>query len=144
MGLDPEVKMIGWISLKRKSPAGAESLVRNDQSTNTNIQGCCTGNLRGHYKFRLQSCGYYLIHDMFCCHCCLVAKSCLTLKDPMNCSLPGFSVHGISQTRIWESVAISFSRGSSWPRDQTCISCTDRQFLCTEPPVQPYILCRVL
>ena len=37
----------------------------------------------------------------------------------MNCSLSGFSVHGISQARILEWVAISFSKGSSWPRDWT-------------------------
>ena len=41
----------------------------------------------------------------------------------MDCSQPGFSVHGISQARIPEWVAISFSRGSSLSRDQTCISC---------------------
>ena len=44
--------------------------------------------------------------------CCLVAKSCLALCDPMDCSLPGFSVHEISQTRILEWVAIPFSKGS--------------------------------
>ena len=48
-----------------------------------------------------------------------VAQSCLTLCDPVDCSLPGSSVHGIFQARILEWVAISFSRGSSWPRDQT-------------------------
>ena len=47
----------------------------------------------------------------------------------MDCSLPGSSVHGIFQARILEWVAISFSRGSSWPRDQTCISCTGRRIL---------------
>ena len=46
-----------------------------------------------------------------------VAQSCLTLCDPMDCSLPGSSVHGILQARILEWVAISFSRGSSQPRD---------------------------
>ena len=55
---------------------------------------------------------------------CLVAKSCPALCNPMDCSLPGSSVHGISQTRILEKVAISFSRGSLWPSDQTHISCT--------------------
>ena len=50
---------------------------------------------------------------------CLVAKSRLTLCDPMDCSLPGSSVHGILQGRILEWVAISFSKGSSWPRDWT-------------------------
>ena len=48
--------------------------------------------------------------------------SCVWLCDPMNYSLPGFSVHEILQTRILEWVAIPFSRGSSWPRDQTHIS----------------------
>ena len=51
-----------------------------------------------------------------------VAQSCLTLCDPMDCSLPGSSVHGIFQARILEWVAISFSRGSSWPRDRTQVS----------------------
>ena len=41
----------------------------------------------------------------------------------MDCSLPGFSIHGIFQARVLEWVAISFSRGSSWPRDRTQISC---------------------
>ena len=45
-----------------------------------------------------------------------------TLCDPVDCSLPGSSVHGILQARILEWVAISFSRGSSWPRDRTRFS----------------------
>ena len=51
-----------------------------------------------------------------------VAQSCLTLCDPMGCSLPSSSVHGILQARILEWVAISFSRVSSRPRDQTPVS----------------------
>ena len=51
-----------------------------------------------------------------------VAQSCLTLCDPVDCSLPGCSVHGILQARILEWVAISFLRGSSRPSDQTWIS----------------------
>ena len=47
----------------------------------------------------------------------------------MDYSLPGSFVHGISQARILEWVAISFSRGSSWPRNRTQISCTGRQIL---------------
>ena len=46
-----------------------------------------------------------------------VAQSCLTLWDPMDCSLPGSSLHGILQARVLEWVAIAFSRGSSRPRD---------------------------
>ena len=51
-----------------------------------------------------------------------VAQSCPTLCDPIDCSLPGFSVHGIFQARILEWVAVSFSRGSSQPRDWTQVS----------------------
>ena len=51
-----------------------------------------------------------------------VAQSCPILCDPMDCSLPGFSVHGIFQARIMEWVAISFSRRSSCPRDWTRVS----------------------
>jgi len=53
-----------------------------------------------------------------------VAQSCPTLCNPMDWSLPGLSVHGIFQARVLEWVAISFSRGSSWPRDHTLISPT--------------------
>ena len=53
---------------------------------------------------------------------CLVVQLCLTLCYPLNCSLPGSSVHGISQLRILEWVAIFFSKWSSQSRDQTCIS----------------------
>ena len=52
-----------------------------------------------------------------------VTQSCLTLCDPKDYSPPGSSVHGIFQARIPEWVAISFSRASSWPRDQTWVSC---------------------
>ena len=55
--------------------------------------------------------------------CCLVTNSCLTLCDPMDCSLPDSSVHGIFQARLLERVASSFFRGSSQLRDQTHISC---------------------
>ena len=51
-----------------------------------------------------------------------VAQSCPTLCDPMDCSLPGFSVHGVFQARVLEWVAIAFSRGSSQPRDRTWVS----------------------
>ena len=55
----------------------------------------------------------------FCC--CLVAESCPSVCNPMDYSPLGSSVHGISQARLLEYVAISYSVGSSWPRDQTYI-----------------------
>ena len=73
----------------------------------------------------------FIDKDSACTH----AKSpqlCPTLCDPMDCSPPGSSVHGILQARILEWVAIPFSRGSSQARDQTCVSyvsCIGRQAL---------------
>ena len=58
------------------------------------------------------------------------------LCDPMDCSPPGTSVHGILQERILEWVAMSHSRGSSQPRDRTCVSCSSciaGRFFTTEP-----------
>ena len=58
-------------------------------------------------------------------HMCVHAKSlqsCLTLYDPMDCSLPGSSLLGILQARILEWVAMPFSGGSSRSRDRTCVS----------------------
>ena len=55
--------------------------------------------------------------------CDKLLQPSLTLWDPMDCSSPGSSVHGILQPRILEQVAIPSSRRSSWPRNQTCVSC---------------------
>ena len=55
----------------------------------------------------------------------------------MDCSPPGSSVHEISQARILEWVVISSSRGSSWPRDWTWVSCLACRFFTTEPPGKP-------
>ena len=66
-----------------------------------------------------------------------VAQSCPTLCDPMDCSLPGFSVHSIFQARVPEWVANSFSRGSSWPRDWTQALQADA--LTSEPPGKPIV-----
>ena len=61
--------------------------------------------------------------------CCLVVQLSLTLCDPIYYNPPASSVHGISQASIPEWVAVSFSRGSSWTRDQMHIYCTGRQIL---------------
>ena len=60
--------------------------------------------------------------DVYLFNPCSVAKLCLTLCDPMDCSLPGSSDHGIFQAKVLEWVAISSSRGPSQPRDRTCVS----------------------
>ena len=56
---------------------------------------------------------------------CSVSQLCLTLCDPVDCSLPDSPVHGIFPARILEWVAISSSRRQSWPRDETQVSCGD-------------------
>ena len=58
----------------------------------------------------------------------LVAQSCPTLCDPMDCSPPGSSAREIFQARILQWVAISFSRWSSHPRDRTRVSCAAGRF----------------
>ena len=66
-------------------------------------------------------------HHTHCC--CSVTQSCLTLWNPMDCSPPGSSVHGISQARTLEWVTVFFSRGSLQPRDGTPFSCIGRWVL---------------
>ena len=69
-------------------------------------------------------------------------QSCLTLRNPMDSSLPGSSVHGIIQARILECVAISSSRGSSRPGNQTrvsYVSCIVSPLVSTAPPGKPFL-----
>ena len=71
------------------------------------------------------------LSSSFCMCACPVAQSCLTLCDPWTVACQ-FPVHGLLQARIVEWVAISYSRGSSQPRDQThvsCVSCIGRWML---------------
>ena len=73
-----------------------------------------------------------------------VGQSCLTLCDPMDCSPSGSSVCGILQARILEWVAISFSRGSSWPRDWTHVSVSpalEGEFLTTNTTWEARLYC---
>ena len=82
---------------------------------------------QGWVKFGGQSPPPFINPSLCVCVCvcswaCSVAQSCLTLCKSKECSLSGFSVHGIFQAGILEQVVISYSRGSSWFRDQTRIS----------------------
>ena len=73
-----------------------------------------------------------------CAYCSVMSSSC----NPKDCSLPGSSVHGISQARILEWVAISSSWRSFQPRDQTIISCVsalEAESLTAEPPGKPLL-----
>ena len=91
----------------------------------------------------LEMCGDYIHGNLLSCmfkicmlYCILylhfwreVAQPCPLFCDPMDCSLPGSSIHGILQARIVEWAAISCSKGSSWPRDQTRVSDTAGRLL---------------
>ena len=84
---------------------------------------------------------FYFAQKIHVIHCCfLVAKSCPTLCDPMDCGPPDSSVHGISQARILEWVAISFSRGSGdWTHiwiEPTSLALTD-ELVTVERPGKP-------
>ena len=68
-----------------------------------------------------------------------VAQSRPTFCNPMHCSPSSFSVHGIVQARILEWIVISFSSGSSRPRDQTQVSCIAGRFFTTKPTRKPNI-----
>ena len=61
-------------------------------------------------------------HYFICLLVCMCAKVASVVSDPMDCSPPGSSVHGILQARILDWAAVPSSRGSSWPRDWICIS----------------------
>ena len=60
------------------------------------------------------------------------------LCNPVDCSPPGSSIHGVLQARILEWVAVSFSRGSSQPRDLTQVSHVEADTLTSEPPGKPH------
>ena len=106
----------------------------------------CSSNIR--WLLLLFLIGAYLLYNVvlvsaiqrsesaMCIHicCCLVSQSsCPTLLWPIYCSLPGSSVHGTFQVRVLEWVAMSSSRGSSQPRDQTWVSCIAVRFFIDRP-----------
>ena len=67
----------------------------------------------------------------------VVTQSCLTLCNPMDCSPHDSSVHGILQARILKWVAISFSRGPSWPRDRIWVFCLLHRQASSSPLAPP-------
>ena len=82
-----------------------------------------------------KSCLLFLVLFMFYV-CCLLTKSCLWLCNPMDANPPGSSVHGISQTRILEWVAILFSRNLPHPGIRLAFPTLSSGFFITDPPVQ--------
>ena len=87
----------------------AANWISNTQEVSSSAQKC------GNWKISVSSFSEVLLSE-------LLSPSCLTLCHPMDCSLPGSSVHGIFQAIVLEWIAISFSRGSSQPRAQIQVS----------------------
>ena len=103
-----------WLLASRRGLLGQNTLHFSPQiglsglsSWSRSQEGACWGQCPGGGEYTLL---------------CLVAQLCPTLHDPMGCSPPGSSVHGILQVRILEWVAMTSSRGSSQPRDWTPVS----------------------
>ena len=82
----------------------------------------------------VSACPQRITHKLY--YACICAQSCLTLGDPMDCSPPASSAHGIFQAGIPECIAISTSRGFSWPRNHSIsrVSCIIGGLFTTEPP----------
>ena len=128
MGKEPEVSMqdawrgeTGYRDLWK----GLQGLARRHQDGS---RGSEEMSLTVLYFRKCFVCVYVSVHVWVCTYVhvvsvFLVAKSCPTLCDSMDCTLPDSSLHGIFQTRVLKLVAIYYSRGSFQPRDQTCVSC---------------------
>ena len=102
---------------------------------------CCQNQDSENYKKCITENGKNILINFIVVQFSSVAQSCPTLCYPMDCSLPGSSVHGIFQAIVLEWIAISFSRGPSQPRDWTRVSCiVDRRFTIWATREVPFIV----
>ena len=118
---------VGWPFRPSLSPRGhsvvsdgKDSTVGEEMQFPTENSGWSGGRLClwGENELKSESAGHRVMSDSV---------------TPMDCSLSGSSVHGILQARMLEWVAISFFRGSSWPRDRTWVSCIAGRFFNRAP-----------
>ena len=123
---DPWVKKILWSRKWQPAPVFLPGKFHGQRSlVGCSPQGCKESDTT---ERRVSVSSVYAYTGWAWCYC-LVAKLCLTLCNSMDCSPPGSSVHGISQARILEQIAISYSGGSPQPRARTHISCISRWIL---------------
>ena len=115
-------------NIKRQSPSALVSVdFFSEGFQATGYTGACPhggmpGSLLGRKEPRTGSVWLWASPLVSLCMCVNLLQSCPALSGPIDCSLPGFSVHGILQARILEWVAMPSSRRSSWPRDWTPVS----------------------
>ena len=109
------------------------TMFREFQGNEKHFLRLALGQMLAHIISLMQDDTIFIVICVCVCVCvcvCEVTQSCPTLCDPVDCSPPGSSVHGILQARILEWVAISFSKGSSQPRDRTQVFCiAGRRFI---------------
>ena len=121
---------VGTLALGKIFPGAIYVCIRTSQWKHYWIRVMCKIRYFKNLEWFQETTDIFVYCIYFFCFC-LVAKFCLTLCNPVNCGLAGSFVRGIFQARTLEWVVISFSRGSSLPRDQTHVSCTSRQILYT-------------
>ena len=120
-----EYRVRMWPSKSQKESLHQSPLMLVSWSSTVSLQSCEKINF---CCLNHPVCGV-LLRQPACMRACSVSQLCPTLCDPLDHSRPDSSVHGISQARTLKWVAISFSRRSPPPRDQTCISCIGKQIL---------------
>ena len=130
------MKLRNWWWIKQRDtphsswPWNSQEIWSHIVSLNWNLRMTFSNHLNPSYLEWWKSFFFFFVLSS----CCLVAKSSLTLCDPMVSSPPGSCVHGILQATILEWVAIPFSRGSPWPRDWTRPPELSSGFFTAEPP----------
>ena len=133
------IQSLGWEDPLEENMATHSSILARRKNGQRSLAGCSllglqrvnmteatkhsTGSMTGQVKWDRIS---ESLENQMCV--CVLAQSCPNLCDSMDCSTPGTSFYEISQARILAWVAISFSRESSWPRDQTGVSCPAGRF----------------
>ena len=132
-GLYPTGLLHPWNFLGKSTGVGFHFLLQGIFPTHGSNQGLPHFG-QTLYHLSHQGIPIYILWDTHCS----VTKSCPTLCDPMDPTPPGSSVHGIFQARTLQWVAISFSKGSSLPRDWTRMSFLTGGFFALEPPRKTY------
>ena len=131
----PVAQRLKRLPAMRETPVrslGQEDPLEKEMATHSSILAWripwrkdCLGTVHGVVKSRTWLSDFTSLVAITVVH----TQSCLTLRNSMSCSLPGSSFHGVFLARILEQVAISSSKGSFRPWDQTCVFCIGRQIL---------------
>ena len=119
--------ILAWKILWTEKPSELQSIGLQKSWTQLSMPACTCKNYVTYMQINMYLDNIYVyilfLYPTYNRRRLCAAQSCPTTCDPMDCSPSGSSVYRIFQARILEWVAISFSRGSSQPRDRSCVSC---------------------